>query len=145
MTAGKRSHSDFTNYAQAVLSFDWQDFYQNWEGELYFEWMREEFDKIADIILIDSRTGVTEMGGVCTYQLADVVVMFCATNQQNLDGIHEMAQNFTSPEVQKLRGGRPLDILIIPARIERAESPSLDEFKKNFFNGLWRPLPADTL
>ncbi|MBN1874607.1 MAG: AAA family ATPase [Anaerolineae bacterium] len=132
LTAGRRSSAHFTSYAQTVLSFDWQDFYKSWEGERYFDWLREQFESLADVILIDSRTGVTEMGGVCTYQLADAVVMFCATNQQNLEGTQRMAQNLTAPVVQKLRRGRSLNVLIIPARVERAESPSLDNFKKDF-------------
>ncbi len=115
-----------------MLTFDWQDFYQNWEGGLYFDWLRQQFNEIADVVLIDSRTGVTEMGGVCTYHLADTVVMFCIPSQQSIHGTYKMAQNFTSSEVQKLRGGRPLNVLIIPARIERAEGDLLDVFQKEF-------------
>ncbi len=63
LTAGRRSQSHFPDYAQAVMAFDWQDFYDSWKGEFYFDWLREQFEDIADVILIDSRTGVTEMGG----------------------------------------------------------------------------------
>jgi MinD-like ATPase involved in chromosome partitioning or flagellar assembly len=132
LPAGRRSKEHFAEYAHAVLVFDWQDFYQNWEGELYFEWLRQQFEQMADIVLIDSRTGVTEMGGVCTYQLADTVVMFCTPNQQSLDGTYEMARNFTTPRVQGLRRGRPLNVLVIPARVERAESDLLDKFQREF-------------
>ena len=64
LTSGRRGKSHFANYARTVLEFDWQDFYQNWGGGLFFNWLREQFNARADIILIDSRTGVTEMGGV---------------------------------------------------------------------------------
>ena len=132
LSPGRRSREHFADYAHAVRTFDWQDFYQNWEGELYFEWLRQQFEQTADVVLIDSRTGVTEMGGVCTYQLADVVIMFCAPNQQSMEGTYKMACDFKSPKVRDLRRGRPLDILIVPARIERAESDLLDEFQKDF-------------
>jgi len=132
LTAGRRSKLHFADYARAVLTFDWQDFYKAWGGELYFNWLREQFESLADVVLIDSRTGVTEMGGVCTYQLADTVVMFCAPNQQSLDGTYEMAQNLTDQETQTLRRGRPLDILIVPARVERAEGELLDRFQEEF-------------
>ncbi len=132
LPAGQRSEGYFSRYANAVLTFDWTDFYQNWEGERYFEWLRQQFNDMADVVLIDSRTGVTEMGGVCTYHLADTVVMFCAPNQQNLNGTYKMAQKFTAPEVRNSRGGRPLSLLVIPARIERAESKLLDEFQEEF-------------
>lgn len=134
LTAGRRSQAHFKNYAQAVLGFDWQDFYKSWGGELYFNWLRDELEKIADIILIDSRTGVTEMGGVCTYHLADTIVMLCTPSEQAVDGTYAMAQNLTSldPRVQSMRCNRPLNLLIIPARIERAEGDLLDEFQQDY-------------
>lgn len=139
LTAGRRSKPHFAQYAQTVLTFDWQDFYENWSGEIYFNWLRDQFEALADVTLIDSRTGVTEIGGVCTYQLADIVVMFCTPNEQSVDGTYEMAQNLTSSQVQNLRRGRPLSVLVIPARIERAESDALDEFKRRFLT-LFEPL-----
>ncbi len=132
LTSGRRSKPHFTDYARSVLAFDWQDFYKTWGGELYFNWLREQFNDIADVTLIDSRTGVTEMGGVCTYHLADTVIMFCTPNQQNLEGTYYMAKNFTATQLKTLRPERPLSVLIIPARIERAESELLDEFQNNF-------------
>lgn len=133
LTAGRRSKAYFAKYSKTVLTFDWKDFYERWEGGLYFDWLREQFEKIADVTLIDSRTGVTEMGGVCTYQLADVIIMFCATNQQNLDGTYDMAKKFTASQVQKLRPERPLKVLIIPSRVEIADSNLVDKFKEQFF------------
>ncbi|MBN1487498.1 MAG: hypothetical protein JW981_07645, partial [Anaerolineae bacterium] len=131
MTAGRRSEGYFAQYAQAVLNFSWKEFYETWGGELYFNWLRDQFKNMADVILIDSRTGVTEMGGVCTYQLADTVVMFCAPNQQNLDGLSKMASNLTAASVQELRK-HAFNLLIVPARIERAESELLDAFQQDF-------------
>jgi len=130
--AGKRLNEHLAKYARSILTFDWLDFYQNWEGEVFFEWLRKQFERIADIVLIDSRTGMTEIGGVCTYQLADVIVMLCAPNRQNLNGTCEMAQRFRGPWVQELRSRRSLDVLIVPARIELGESALLDKFHEEF-------------
>ena len=133
MPAGKRSGDQFPKFAQSVVTFDWQDFFKNWNGELYFEWLREQFSSIAEIILIDSRTGVTEMGGVCTYQLADTVIMFCAPNDQNINGIFDMAINFTSKTLYNLRPDRPLNVLIVPSRVEyRSEIDFYYIFKQKF-------------
>jgi len=80
----------------------------NWNGQQFFEWFRHEVESKFDIILIDSRTGVTEMGGVCNYQLADVVILFVAPNQQNIDGIVRIAQSLTDPKlIREGRNGRP--------------------------------------
>jgi len=142
LATGKRSGEHFAHYANLVRTFDWRDFYQNWEGELFFEWLRRQFLDWADVVLIDSRTGVTEIGGVCTYQLADVVIMFCAPNRQSLEGTYEMAHNFKHPEVGKLRRGRPLEVLVVPARVEdRAETRLLNEFRREFIKRFGEFMP----
>lgn len=132
---GRRSKSYFSNYARSVLGFDWEDFYKKWEGELYFNWLKEQFETIADVILIDSRTGVTEMGGVCTYHLADVVLCFCSANGQCIDGTLQMANNFSDPKLSKLRKNGKLKTIVVPARIEKgSELETLNEFRKSFID-----------
>jgi MinD-like ATPase involved in chromosome partitioning or flagellar assembly len=133
ISAGRRSGDWFGHYAESVRCFDWDDFYKNWDGELFFEWFRKEVEKIADVVLIDSRTGITEMGGVCTYQLADVVVMFVAPNQQNLDGTMMMARSLSNPElIEKGRKGRSLSLVFVPSRVESGEKELLDKFEEDF-------------
>ncbi|MGH9719148.1 MAG: hypothetical protein ACRD8O_02975, partial [Bryobacteraceae bacterium] len=87
LSAGARDEDRFGTYAEAVQEFDWVDFYVSCEGSRYFTWFRDELNSIADVVLIDSRTGVTEMGGVCTRHVPDAVVAFCAPNIQNVEGV----------------------------------------------------------
>lgn len=123
--AGWRDGDRFPAYANAVQSFDWDDFYANLHGQAYFEWLRGALGEVADIVLIDSRTGVTEMGGVCTRQLADVVVALVAPNRQNIDGSGRMAASFTRPEVLAERGQRRLDLVMVPSRVDVASEIKL--------------------
>ncbi|MEO5880789.1 MAG: TIR domain-containing protein [Caldimonas sp.] len=122
MTAGRREpESAKRDYSLAVRSFNWQDFFYNWKGDLFFDWLRRQLrnpETGYDVVLVDSRTGVTEMGGVCAYQLADVAVLLCAPNYQNLDGTLDVVRDFRSESVRALRRGRPLEILALPARLE---------------------------
>ncbi|MBO3463028.1 pentapeptide repeat-containing protein [Aetokthonos hydrillicola Thurmond2011] len=140
LSAGRRSKDNFSDYANTVRTFDWGDFYQNWEGELYFEWLRQQFEIIADVVLIDSRTGVTEMGGVCTYQLADVIVMLCSANQQCLEGTYKMFLDFKRPQVQEIRE-RTLEVVVVPARIDNTESDLLDSFQRDFIKLFSKYIP----
>lgn len=142
LPAGRRAEGSFVDYARTVLSFDWNDFYERWQGELYFEWFRDEVARLADVVLIDSRTGVTEMGGVCTYQLADIVVMLCTASEQCIQGTYQMAQNLSAPQLQTLRRGRSLDILVLPARLERAEGDLLDQFQAHYADLFQQFLPG---
>ena len=139
LSAGQREPQDrYGSYANAVRSFDWLDFFHHWKGERFFDWLRGEFVGDArgaggayDAVLVDSRTGITEMGGVCAYQLADVAVMLCAANEQNLDGTLRVARDFRSDATLALRRGRPLELLVIPARLE-AHNERRQEFLAKF-------------
>src|SRR5262245_38177232 len=50
-------------YSAHLESFDWSDFFANRGGEL-LESLRERWREDFDITLIDSRTGVSDSGGV---------------------------------------------------------------------------------
>ncbi len=143
LTSGKRDRANFSRYANAVLTFDWKDFYERLEGEAYFEWLRQQFLEMADIVLIDSRTGITEMGGVCTYQLADVVIALCTANQQSLNGTYEVLSDLLRDEVREARG-RPLKVFAIPARVEQSEGEFLNRFKREFLK-LFEDIGKETL
>lgn len=127
--SGKRDQGNFRDYVQKVHSFDWNDFYHNWDGHKFFEWFIKEVKNFADVVLIDSRTGITEMGGVCTYQLADIVVIFVAPNDQNIDGTLKISQSLSKP------------VVIIPSRLDNAELDSLNNFQKIFKEKLTNFIP----
>ena len=132
LPAGLRSEDQFATYARAVQEFDWVGFYSTYHGEAYFDWLRAELLGFADVVLIDSRTGVTEMGGVCTRQMADMVVLLTAPNSQNLSGIELMAKSFTRPEVLRARKDRSLELVVIPTRLDKDELEDRNEFENRF-------------
>jgi len=133
LSAGKRDADAFTDYAEQMRLFDWNDFYTNYEGEKFFEWLRRQAEAVADVVLIDSRTGVSEMSGVCTHQLADVVVMFVAPNYQNLAGTELIARSLSNPDlIDKGRHGRPLSLLFVPSRVDPGDRDLFDQFADHF-------------
>ena len=135
LSAGWRAKERFPEYARAVQGFSWSEFYAHFRGEAYFEWLRRQLDQSADVVLVDSRTGVTEMGGVCTRQLADVVVSFCVANLEHLAAVVATARSFIRKEVLDARG-RPLKVVVVPARIENSEIDARNRFEKQFKNEL---------
>jgi predicted acylesterase/phospholipase RssA len=133
LSAGARGEDRFARYATTVQEFDWSEFYAACEGRQYFTWFRQQLRAIADVILIDSRTGVTEMGGVCTRHLPDVVISFCAPNFQNVDGTVRVISGLNKPEVLAARGDeRHIEVMVIPTRIDVSESDRLNEFREAF-------------
>ncbi len=122
LSCGKRDSVHFSEYAEKVKSFDWADFYESWLGEKYFEWFRREIENLAQIILVDTRSGVTEISGVCTYQLADVVIAFVSSNKQSIQGTQEFLSHLMSDDIQRLRPERSkLNTVVVPARVEQSE------------------------
>ena len=133
MRAGRHNSSCFTEYATNVINFNWREFFKSYKGEYFIELLRKELESVADIVLIDSRTGVTEMSGICTYHLADAVLVLCGPLKQGIDGTVHVVNELKRPSVPMKRKGRSLKVIIIPSRIDdRAESPFLDEYHLEF-------------
>lgn len=85
MPAGKQNY----NYAARLNSIDWQDLYRDRDGYLLIEDMKNQWQKAfsPDYVLIDSRTGHTDVGGICTRQLPDAVCVLFLPNDENIIGL----------------------------------------------------------
>ena len=83
------------NYAQRLAELDWGQLYEQHDGYLLFEDLKEQWRQQvdADYVLIDSRTGYTDVGGICTRQLPDAVVLLFFPNQQNLRGLTKIVRD----------------------------------------------------
>jgi cellulose biosynthesis protein BcsQ len=82
MVAGEQNES----YIKRLRSLNWEDLYKNNDLGKFLEQMRTEWKKDYDLILVDSRTGVTDIGGISTIQLPDILAFFFTANYQSLDG-----------------------------------------------------------
>jgi cellulose biosynthesis protein BcsQ len=144
LPAGRRlTDEQMGSYGAELRQFDWVDFYFSWSGELFFEWLRRTVVQQYDAVLVDSRTGLTEIGGVCGYQLPDTIVMLCAPNLQNVEGTEAMARHFLSPQVRAVRNDRPLNVLIVPARVDQEDTESRRGFEERFTARFAEYLPPD--
>jgi Mrp family chromosome partitioning ATPase len=128
MSAG--DHKDRTSYVRKVRDFDWKGFYDNWGGAQLIEAMRVQFSQQADITLIDSRTGLTDIGGVCTVQLPDTVVFVFVFNSQNLKGIETVASDLHNRENETLLAlNRWPTLHFLSSRKELSEQQNLRDWE----------------
>jgi hypothetical protein len=67
-----------------------------------------------DYLLIDARTGVTELGGLATTVLADTVVCMLVPNQESLDGTLAVVEALKS--TPRLANQRPIRVLPVLSR-----------------------------
>lgn len=120
LPAGRHTERGYTDMLNDI---DWQDLYENQSGYLMFEDMRAQWAQYQgrgfDYVLIDSRTGHTDVGGICTRQLPDSVVILFVPNNQNIDGLVPIVESIRQ---EKERGGREIELLFCPSNV-----PDLDD------------------
>ena len=85
-------------YTSNFGQVDWNELYERYDGYLLFEDLKEQWKRHIepDYVLIDSRTGYTDISGICTRQLPDSVVIFFFPNEQNLRGLTEVVRDIRS-------------------------------------------------
>ena len=82
-------------YAAHFNEIDWAELYDKRDGYLLFEDLKAQWEKAVnpDYVLIDSRTGHTDTGGICTRQLPDAVAILFFPNEQNLRGLTKVVKD----------------------------------------------------
>src|SRR5262245_25538942 len=91
MSAGRHDG----DYPRRLNSIEWLTLYKELNGYLMFEDLKQQWKTGLnfDYVLIDSRTGHTDVGGICTRQLPDANVLMFLPNDQNLAGLEEVVRN----------------------------------------------------
>lgn len=104
-------------YAEAVSTFDW-DMFWNARGRQLLDALREDMLRNYDFVLIDSRTGTSDTGGICTVHLPDTVVNCFTLNTQSISGAVAITGS-----IRKQNPG--ITVLPLPTRIEDGEQEKL--------------------
>lgn len=139
------SGRDERDYYPALERFNQENFFAEGGGD-FLEALREEWLARYDYVLIDSRTGLSDAGGVCTIQLPDIVVgMFTAT-RQSVRGVRDVLE-LAQGSRQNLAYTRPqFSVIPVPCRINTSdETGDLKQWMQEFANAMesltadWRP------
>lgn len=108
-------------YYEHLEHFEWLSFFRNGGGK-YLEGLRERWLSEFDFVLIDSRTGLTDAGGVCTIQLPDIVVAVFTAARQSLFGVRDVMR-LAQAARQRLAYDRPtLSVVPVPSRVDRQQA-----------------------
>lgn len=94
MPVGKQD----AGYSQRLNSIDWRKLYSEQSGYLFLEDLKRQWlESIApDYVLIDSRTGHSDVEGICTRQLPNAVCLLFFPNEQNLHGLKRIVANINA-------------------------------------------------
>lgn len=109
-------------YWKKLSSINWNSLFYNTDGDAgegvpFFLELKERIEKEfnPDFLLIDSRTGITEMSGICTSILPDKVVFFIVNNKENKDGARQILRGLR--QVKRLEDREPIKIIFVLSRI----------------------------
>ncbi len=123
-------------YVARMQTLDWADLFERGFGGTLEDW-RDEWKQAYDFILVDSRTGVSDIGGMCTIQLPDQLVLCVTANEQSLQGAKDVAER-AARQRQRLpfdRAGVPC--VPLPTRFEgRVESALAKQWLERFASEL---------
>lgn len=117
MPAGKRN----AEYGAKLHAIDWQELYAEHQGFLMFEDLKQQLAQLKpsyDYVLIDSRTGHTDVRGICTRQLPNAVVLLFLPNEDNITGLSGVVREIRNDKARK----QEISILFCPSNV-----PDLDD------------------
>jgi MinD-like ATPase involved in chromosome partitioning or flagellar assembly/antitoxin component HigA of HigAB toxin-antitoxin module len=111
-------------YRKRLASINWQELYRDREGYLFIEDLKCQLQEsfVPDYVLIDSRTGHTDIEGICTRQLPDAVVVLFFPNEQNLAGLSEVISDIKAEENKSRLHACPIKLTFVMSNV-----PELDD------------------
>ncbi|MDF6021991.1 FxSxx-COOH system tetratricopeptide repeat protein [Streptomyces sp. JH34] len=139
VSAGRQNRE----YSATVSTFDWDNFYDRLGGGLFFDALRDDMKANYDYVLIDSRTGLSDIADICTVHLPDVLVDCFTLSDQSIDGAASVAR-----QIAERYTGRPISIFPVPMRIDEGEKEKADAGRalaRLKFDRLPRDLSGDEL
>lgn len=100
-------------YEEALAAFSWNAFLDDYAGGGMLDALRTWASHNYDLVLVDSRTGLADVAGICTMQLPDAVVLAFVLNRQNIDGVARIAGAI------RANRGDAITIWPVPMRVSR--------------------------
>jgi cellulose biosynthesis protein BcsQ len=155
ITAGKLGQSEGDDYVQRLRKLNWSELFNDYRlGERIEEW-RSEWIRSYDVVLIDSRTGISDIGNICTILFPDVLILVFTTSGQSIDGIADVMRRSRAAQAALPVDRARLAAVPLLSRDERERETDLSlEWRKQIASALgeyyrdWLPpqvTPEDVL
>ena len=123
-------------YSRRLNALDLRGLYSQGIGEPLIRAFKKTIAEsgLYDYVLIDSRTGFSDEGGICTRDLADVLMILSGLNRQNIEG----TSNFLRALRSSTDGKKKIQVILSP--VPNGEDKLLDtreEVAKKSFKDAW--------
>jgi MinD-like ATPase involved in chromosome partitioning or flagellar assembly len=135
-----------SDYVDQVRQFSWANFFASRRGGEVLDRWRKEWKESYDFVLLDSRTGITDTGGVCTVFLPDILVLVFSANEQSFERGLQIAHGIQDARRKLAVPRPPVSILPLPGRFDGRDEVDeanrwLDRFSRELkpFYDDWLP------
>jgi hypothetical protein len=118
LSPGRQANAD---YETSVGGLDWDNFYDNLWGGLFLDALRALMKREYDYVLIDSRTGLSDVADICTVHLPDIVIDCFTLSTQGIEGAAKVAEAIGE------HTERDVTILPVPMRTDRAQNQRVED------------------
>lgn len=122
MTAGRFDLA----YADRVADFDWRRLFD--AAPSLIRVLADQLAQRYDYVLVDSRTGLNDISGICTALMPDQLVFVFTPNRQSIDGGIEVLKRATTYR-RESEDLRPLVVFPLQSRIEMSEPQLLSSWR----------------
>ncbi len=119
-----------SEYYRKLNQLDWSlIFSEEREGVAFFQEFLARINRELqpDFVIIDSRTGIGEIAGFCTQQLADEVMMLSSLSAESIKMTGHIGQLIRQSEIAEALG-KSIDVKVVVSRVPKPED--LEVFKK---------------
>ncbi len=117
------------DYSAKLNELSWSDiFSESRDGVAFFQVFLERIERelSPDVLVIDSRTGFSEIGGLCTQQLADETVILSSLASESIKMTRHLAKVISESEIAK-RLNKKVETKIVVSRVPK--SSEIDKLK----------------
>jgi MinD-like ATPase involved in chromosome partitioning or flagellar assembly len=149
LAAGKMDRA----YMGRMQSIDWEHLYEQGFAS-FLEVCREIWAADHDFVLIDSRTGISDIASICTAHLPDRLVVVFTANDQNLDEVVDITRRADDAR-DRLPYDRPRHVVLpVLSRLDnRVEYERAEKWRRKcaevvaplFENWLVKSVPEDLM
>jgi Mrp family chromosome partitioning ATPase len=137
ISAGKLVIEGKRDYIARLREVNWDQLFDEHDLGMKIDTWRSEWLREYDFVLVDSRTGISDAGSICTILLPDVLVLVFTTSYQSIDGIRDVMERARAAHSQLPVARARLTAVPLLSRDGRKEES--DTAKK------WRATIADRL
>jgi MinD-like ATPase involved in chromosome partitioning or flagellar assembly len=128
LAAGRRDE----RYVQRLHQLDWNALFAEHDGGQRLEAVRERWLETYDFVLVDSRTGWSDIGEICTIHLPDLLVTLFTPNDQSLDGALAVAEKARAAARRLPVDRAPLRIVPVLTRLDKDEYHEMSRWSEEF-------------